>query len=202
MKIEVTKDPTILGLPSALVKLPVIVRVVDFDSTGVKTFSKEMAEAHDSGQPVIPIVISSYGGEVYSLLSMISEIQNARVPVATVLEGHAMSCGAILFSFGSWGYRYMAPEATLMIHEVAKNGGGKNSEIQVDAKQTDLLNKKLLSFLDTNTGHPDGFFSKALHDREHADFYLNAVEAQALNLTNHIGVPSYKVSLKHTVEFG
>ena len=55
-------------------KPPIIVKVNKFTEDSAKKFHQEMAAAHNSGQPVIPIVIDSYGGQVYSLMSMISAI--------------------------------------------------------------------------------------------------------------------------------
>ena len=81
-------------------KSPVIIRVNKFDEDAAKKFSDEIALAHNTGQKIIPVVIDSYGGQVYSLMSMISAIKNSEIPVATIVEGKAMSCGAILFSFG------------------------------------------------------------------------------------------------------
>ena len=81
-------------------KSPVIIRVNKFDEDSAKKFAAEMAQAHNTGQEVIPIVIDSYGGQVYSLMSMIAAIKDAELPVATIVEGKAMSCGAVLFSFG------------------------------------------------------------------------------------------------------
>ena len=77
-------------------KPPIIVKVNKFTEDSSKKFHQEMAAAHNSGQKVIPIVIDSYGGQVYSLMSMISAIQAAELPVATIVEGKAMSCGAVL----------------------------------------------------------------------------------------------------------
>ena len=99
---------------------PIIIRVNKFDEDSAKEFSAKMALAHNTGQKVIPIVIDSYGGQVYSLMSMISNIRMSEVPVATIIEGKAMSCGAILFSFGEDGMRYMDKDATLMIHDGKK----------------------------------------------------------------------------------
>ena len=81
-------------------KNPVIIRVNKFDEDAAKKFDQEMAQAHNTGQKVIPVVIDSYGGQVYSLMSMIGSIKNSELPIATIVEGKAMSCGAILFSFG------------------------------------------------------------------------------------------------------
>ena len=80
-------------------KAPVIIRVNKFDEKSAKEFQHQMAQAHNTGQKVIPIVIDSYGGQVYSLMAMISAIKHSEIPIATIVEGKAMSCGAILFSF-------------------------------------------------------------------------------------------------------
>ena len=81
-------------------KNPVIVRVNKFDEDSAKKFSLELAQAHNTGQKVIPVVIDSYGGQVYSLMSMISAIKHSELPIATIVEGKAMSCGAVLLSCG------------------------------------------------------------------------------------------------------
>ena len=45
---------------------PVIIRVRNFNEAAAKTFTEQMAKAHNTGQPVIPVIIDSYGGAVYS----------------------------------------------------------------------------------------------------------------------------------------
>ena len=57
-----------------LVHNPIVVRVNKFNEDGAKKFTADMAQAHNSGQNIIPIVIDSYGGQVYSLMSMIADI--------------------------------------------------------------------------------------------------------------------------------
>ena len=78
-------------------KSPVIIRVNKFDEDAAKKFDEQISLAHNTGQKVIPVVIDSYGGQVYSLMSMISAIKHADLPIATIVEGKAMSCGAVLF---------------------------------------------------------------------------------------------------------
>ena len=51
----------------AFVVEPVIVRVTKFNEDGYDKFRKQMSDAHNTGQTVIPVVIDSYGGEAYSL---------------------------------------------------------------------------------------------------------------------------------------
>ena len=80
---------------------PIIIRVNEFDEDSAKEFAQQMSSAQSSGQSIIPVIIDSYGGQVYSLMSMIGNIKSSKIPVATIVEGKAMSCGAILFSFGT-----------------------------------------------------------------------------------------------------
>ena len=66
-------------------------------------------------------------------MAMISAIKHSELPVSTIVEGKAMSCGAILFSFGEQGLRFMDPDATLMIHDVSSMEYGKVEEIKASA---------------------------------------------------------------------
>ena len=106
MNILKTYSP-LLKEPKLIDDLPIVIRVTKFDEASAKSFSALMSKAQNSGQPVVPVIIDSYGGQVYSLMSMIADIKHSKIPVATIVQGKAMSCGAILFSFGSPGKRFM-----------------------------------------------------------------------------------------------
>ena len=142
---------------------PVIIRVNKFDEQSAAEFANKMASAHNTGQKVIPVVIDSYGGQVYSLMSMIASIKSSELPVATIMEGKAMSCGVILFSCGTEGYRYISDDATLMIHDVSSGSWGKNSEIQASAKETERLNDKIYDILAENSNKSKKWFHKKLN---------------------------------------
>jgi ATP-dependent Clp endopeptidase proteolytic subunit ClpP len=179
-------------------KSPLIIRVNKFDEESAKKFSDEIALAHNTGQDVIPIVIDSYGGQVYSLMAMISAIKHAELPVATIVEGKAMSCGAILFSFGEQGRRFMDPDATLMIHDVSSMDMGKVEELKASAKEADRLNKIVYEMMAQNCGKVDDYFMKIVDKKKHADWFLNAKQAKSHGLANYLRVP--KLSIKVTVD--
>ena len=179
-------------------KSPLIVRVNKFDEESAKKFSDEIALAHNTGQDIIPIVIDSYGGQVYSLMAMISAIKHAELPVATIVEGKAMSCGAILFSFGEQGRRFMDPDATLMIHDVSSMDMGKVEELKASAKEADRLNKIVYEMMAQNCGKADDYFMKIVDKKKHADWFLNAKQAKSHGLANYLRVP--KLSIKVTVD--
>jgi|TARA_R110000823_G_scaffold301960_1_gene423049 ATP-dependent Clp protease protease subunit len=189
----------LLKEPKFIDDLPTAIRVRKFDETSAKDFSSLINKAQNSGQPVIPVIIDSYGGQVYSLMSMISDIKHSKIPVATIVQGKAMSCGAILFSFGTEGYRYMDPDATVMIHDVSSMEIGKVEEIKASAEETERLNQKIYSMMAENCGHHKDYFLDIVHEKSHADWFLGAEECKKYNLANHLHVPELKI--KATVEF-
>lgn len=181
---------------------PIIIRVNKFDEESAKEFVDAMSRAQNTGQSVIPVVIDSYGGQVYSLMTMIGAIKASRVPVATIVEGKAMSCGALLFSFGAEGKRYMDPDATLMIHDVSSFAMGKVEEIKADAKEVERLNKKVYEMMARNCGKLSDYFLKMVHERGHADWYLDAQEAKGHNIANDLRIPTLtcKIDLNYILD--
>lgn len=175
-----------------------MIRVNKFDEDAAKKFALEIGQAHNTGQKVIPVIIDSYGGQVYSLMSMIAAIKHAEIPVATIIEGKAMSCGAILFSFGTQGYRFMDPDATLMIHDVSSMDFGKVEELKAGAQEADRLNAKVYRMMAQNAGKKDDYFLKIVDKKKHADWFLDADEAKKHGLANHLRVP--KISIKVSVD--
>jgi ATP-dependent Clp protease protease subunit len=181
--------------------LPVVIRVNKFDEASAKTFSALMSKAQSTGQPVVPVVIDSYGGQVYSLMSMISDIQHSKIPVATIVQGKAMSCGAILFSFGAKGKRYMDPDATLMIHDVSSMAWGKVEEVKVSAEETERLNQKIYHMMAENCGQHEEYFLEIVHEKGHADWFLDAKECKKHKLASHLRVPEMKIDTQVKIDF-
>lgn len=181
-------------------KQPVIIRVNKFDEKSAKEFAQQVAQAHNTGQEVIPIVIDSYGGEVYSLMSMIAAIKDAEKPVATIVEGKAMSCGAVLFSFGEEGLRFMDPDATVMIHDVSSMEWGKVEELKASAKEADRLNDKIYTMMARNCGKKDDYFLKIVDKKKHADWFLDSDEAKKHNLANQLRLPTMRISVDVTID--
>lgn len=204
-------DPRILiretddSAPMRLLNLPRVLHVGDLDEDAVKEFACAMSEAHSTGQAVIPIVIDSVGGDVYALWAMVDILEKAQLPIATIIEGKAMSCGAALFTCGTEGMRFIGPHATVMIHDVSSwlPPGGKSEEIKADAKETERLNKKVYSFMEARIGKRKGSLWKMVQDRGRADWYLTPQEAVKLNIANHMKLPNIKttISVEMTLEY-
>ena len=192
------KDPMIKDL-DLHDNFPVIIRVRSFTEAAAKEFSSLMMRAHNTGQTVIPIIIDSYGGQVYSLMSMIADIKNSKLPVATIVQGKAMSCGAILFSFGNEGMRYMDEDSTVMIHDVSSMGWGKVEEIKADAAEAERLNKKIFHMIAKTCGKHKKYILDLIHEKGHADWYLDSDECLEHNLTNKVEVPTMNVDVSVSI---
>jgi len=175
--------------------VPKVIWVHEFDGESAKEFALEMHQAHLTGQSVIPVVIDSYGGEVYSVLSMIAEIRASELPVATIVKGKAMSCGSFLAACGTPGYRYCDPEATYMIHEVSSMTWGKVSDIKADSAETHRLNQRLFRILADRCDQDPEYFLDIVHEKNHADWYLTPSQAKKHNLVDHVKIPAMNITM-------
>jgi ATP-dependent Clp protease protease subunit len=185
-----------------ILKEPIVIRVSDdFDEESLENFEEDLDEAHLTGQPVIPIVIDSWGGSAYGLLGMIAAMEQVRVPVATILTSKAMSAGALLFCFGTEGYRFMHPQATMMIHDIGSFTMGKLEEIKADTRHLEELNLSVYKRASRHLGHEADYLGKLIKDHNHVDWYLTAKEAKRHNIANHLRIPSFEVEISLRIAF-
>lgn len=184
-----------------IIDLPLEVLVNEFDEKAVKSFGEDFQKAVNTGQPIVPVTISSYGGEVYYLLAMIDVILSSPVPVATIVKGAAMSCGGILAAFGNIGRRYATPNSTYMLHDVSSFSRGKVSEMKSDAKEIERLNNKIFHMLAKHTGKPKDYYLSKIHDLGHGEWYMDPYEAATNSLCDHVKVPRFTAEIKYNLRF-
>jgi ATP-dependent Clp protease protease subunit len=180
---------------------PVYVYVNKFDEAAVKVFAGEVQRAESNKQPIIPVLIDSYGGQVYALLAMVDILKKAKKPIATIVMGKAMSCGAFLASCGDDGMRFVSPNATIMIHDVSTWAVGKIEEVKASAGEAERLNTLAYHMMAKNCGQNLSYFLDIVHEKGHADWYLTAEDAVTHKLANHIRVPEFKVKVALDVQF-
>ena len=179
---------------------PVIIVVNEFNEESAAAFSTAMSLAQNSGQKVVPVIIDSFGGQVYSLMSMIASINSSTIPVATIVQGKAMSCGAILASFGEEGLRFMDKHSTMMIHDVSSFAFGKIEELKSDVRESERLNKKVYQMMARNCGKSDEYFTNLIHDKGHADWFLDAEEAKEHNIIQQVRIPHLTGKIKVEID--
>lgn len=180
------------------------IRVIDFDELGYTHFLDQYQKNINSGADFMPIIIDSYGGEVHVLLGMLNYLEEAKqqgIKIITSCSTKAMSCGAVLLSFGSKGYRYMAPHSYLMIHEVSGVEFGKLSDVKSGVKHTEELNSLIFTLLDKNAEKEPGFFSSLIKENKNADLFLSSEECLKYGLIDFIGIPSIEMNLRPIYKF-
>jgi ATP-dependent protease ClpP protease subunit len=133
---------------------------------------------------------------------MISSILNSKLPVATIVAGKAMSCGAILFAFGTEGFRFMDPHATLMIHDAYQGIHGKVQDLKIDVKHLEATNKSLYKRMAEHLGHSADYFTNLIRKNKHVDWFLDAKEAKRHKLANHLRIPSMESTINVGYIFG
>lgn len=182
--------------------LPQVITVNNFTEESANEFREEFYEAQNTGQDVIPIVIDSYGGSVDALISMLDVIEACPVPVATIAIGKAMSCGSILLTCGTEGYRYVAPRARVLIHPITSMSWGNLDDVNVKAKELKRLVKLCFHMMAKNCGLEKDFFINKMKEKRNADWILTPKECKKLNIAQHIGMPKFNVYIKTDVSFG
>jgi ATP-dependent Clp protease protease subunit len=140
-------------------------------------------EAVAPGQP-ITFYMNTPGGSITAGMAVYDTIKLISSPVTVVVTGMAASMGSILLSSAKKGNRYIYPHARVLIHQPLITGRmvGPASDINIQAKEMEKLRTELNQILATASGQP---YDKVAKDSDR-DFYLNAEEAIAYGLADHI----------------
>ena len=122
----------------------------------------------------INLYVNSPGGSVYSGLAIYDTMQFIKPDVATTCVGIAMSMGALLLAGGAAGKRTALPNSKILIHQVWGGYQGQASDIEIHARETIALKRKLEEIMSHHTGKDDregahGHGPRLLHDRRGGD---------------------------------
>jgi ATP-dependent Clp endopeptidase proteolytic subunit ClpP len=200
IKIEI--DPKIkIKKLEEIIDLPVVITVNEFNEKSALKFREDFSRAINTGQKIIPLVLDTWGGEVYSLMNMMSIIKSSTIPVATIGVSKSMSCGSVLLSCGAEGHRYCDQFSTVMLHDVSTGYRGKIEDIKASAAEGNRLNEFIFKQMAVNVGKEPEYFLKLIHEAGHADIFWSAEECKKHNLINHIRAPNFKVKLSSEITF-
>ena len=89
-----------------------------------------------------------------------------------------------------------------MIHDVSSGGFGKVEEIKSSAEESARLNEKVYKMMARNCGKPDNYFLDIVHEKGHADWYLDSKDAKKHGIANHVRVPKLSIDIKVEMKFG
>ena len=129
----------------------------------------------------INLIISSYGGDVYSMMGIIDYIKNLEVKVNTICYGAAMSATAVILACGT-GVRSMSENSTVMIHEGSAFEVGKTSDVIKGADHMKKLQTNINRILGDVTKKTQEFWE----DVSKQDTYLTSEECLEYGIVDEI----------------
>jgi ATP-dependent Clp protease protease subunit len=93
-----------------------------------------------------------------------------------------MSMGALLLASGVEGKRTALPNSKILIHQVSGGFQGQGTDIEIQARETISLKRRLEEIIARHTNQP---IDKVSKDMER-DYYLNAEEAQTYGIVDNV----------------
>ena len=130
----------------------------------------------------IQIYLNSPGGSVYAGLGIYDTMQYIAPDVATICTGMAASMGAVLLCAGQKGKRTALPHARVMIHQPLGGAQGQASDIEITAKQIQLLKKELYEIIANHSGQT---YDKVWEDSDR-DYWMRADEAKEYGMIDEV----------------
>jgi ATP-dependent Clp protease, protease subunit len=130
----------------------------------------------------ISIYINSPGGQVYSGLAIYDTMQFIRPDIQTICVGIAMSMGAVILSGGAEGKRLALPNAKILIHQVSGGFQGQATDIEIQARETIALKRRLEEILSEHTGRPQEQVAKDME----RDYFMTSQEAQEYGIIDNV----------------
>jgi ATP-dependent Clp protease protease subunit len=130
----------------------------------------------------IYLYINSPGGSVYSGLAIYDTMQFVKPDVSTICVGIAMSMGALLLAGGAEGKRMSLPNSKILIHQVWGGYQGQASDIEIHARETIALKRKMEEIMAGHTGQP----LEKVHADMDRDFFMTADEAKDYGVIDRV----------------
>jgi len=109
-------------------------------------------ESEDSDKDIF-LYINSPGGIVTSGLAIYDTMQYIKPDINTVCIGQAASMGSLLLAAGAKGKRFSLPNSRIMIHQPSGGYQGQATDIEIHAKETLSLKKRLNNIYVKHTGN-------------------------------------------------
>ena len=130
----------------------------------------------------IQIYINCPGGSVYAGLAIYDTMQFVKPAITTIAVGIAMSLGALLLAAGAKGKRMALPNAKVLIHQLSGGFEGQASDIEIQARETINLKRRLEEILALHTGRPTETVAKDME----RDYFLTSQEAQEYGIIDNV----------------
>jgi ATP-dependent Clp protease protease subunit len=140
----------------------------------------------------ILMYINSPGGSMTSMMAIYDTMQFIQPDIQICCIGQAASAAAVLLAAGTKGKRMALPNARILIHQPATEGGyGQSSDMEIQAREILRMRAAMELILARHTGHPVTKI-RADTDRDHTFTAQEAVDyglADAVITSRKLDVP-------------
>ena len=130
----------------------------------------------------ISVYVNSPGGSITSGLAIYDTMQYVKPDIQTTCIGIAMSMGAVILAGGAKGKRVALPNAKILIHQVSGGFQGQATDIEIQARETINLKRRLEEILAEHTGKPTEQVAKDME----RDYFLTSQEAQDYGIIDNV----------------
>jgi ATP-dependent Clp protease protease subunit len=109
-------------------------------------------------------------------------MQYIKPDIQTTCVGIAMSMGAVILAGGAKGKRVALPNAKILIHQVSGGFQGQATDIEIQARETINLKRRLEEILAEHTGRPHEQVAKDME----RDYFLTSQEAMEYGIIDNV----------------
>ena len=142
----------------------------------------------------ITMYINSPGGSVTSMMAIYDTMQFVQPEIQTACVGQAASGAAVLLAAGTHGKRLALPNARILLHQPATEGGyGQSSDLEIQAREILRMRAAMEAIIATHSGKDE---EQVRRDVER-DKFFTAQEAKEYGLIDEV-----LTSLKRRAEVG
>ena len=146
-------------------------------------FIKALNFLASKGNEEITIFIDSPGGLIYQMLAMYDAMQCIGAPIRTVGLGQIMSAAPLLLAAGAKGRRFVAVNSHLMVHQGSTELDGKTTDIAVEARHCEKLERQWCELMEQHTGKKAKEWRKLIKTSDH---YIEATKAIEYGIADFI----------------
>ena len=135
----------------------------------------------ESDEP-IKVFIDSPGGDADAGFAILDMMRFVRPPIKMIGMGLVASAGAIVLLAAPREQRFALPNSRYLIHQPMAGFRGVGTEIEIHAKEIDLMRRKMNDLISQETGKP---VAEVEQDTDR-DYWMGAEEALAYCLVGSI----------------
>ncbi len=132
----------------------------------------------------ITLYINSPGGSFTALTAIYDTMQYIKPQIQTVCLGQAASAAAVLLSAGAPGKRLALPNARVLIHQPAMEGGGYAQASDIEIHAAELI--RMREWLEETIAHHSGQKVEQVRTDIERDKILTAEQAKEYGLVDQV----------------